>query len=87
MTFQELALLDHKILDGIDENILSVSKIADTGSVAVFDKDTVKIYDCNGFNVNDRAKMLAKGQRSQDGLYRLEAENEDDIRMFECRRH
>ena len=82
MTFQELAPLDHKILDGIDENILSVSKIADTGSVAVFDKDTVKIYDCSGFHVNDQAKILAKGQRSHDGLYRIEKENVEDIRLF-----
>ena len=82
MTFQNLAPLDHKILDGLDENILSVSKIADTGSITVFDKDTVKIYDCNGFSIDDRAKMLAEGQRSQDGLYRLEADNAEDIAMF-----
>ena len=81
-TYQNLKPLDLRIVEGLDETILSVSKITDTGSVAVFDKDKVRIYDSRGFNVNTHANIFAEGTRDKDGLYRINADNESDIASF-----
>ncbi len=64
---------DVHITPGLSENsLVSTSKMADTGHITVFDKDTVKMY--NAYNTQviiTREAVINRWQDNKTGMWRL----------------
>ena len=72
MQWQELPPQTHKVLEGLNDTILSVPRLADQGLCSVFLKDCWLVIDESTFRMNESARIMAQGYREPNGgLYRM----------------
>lgn len=75
MRWQELPPQTHKVLEGLNDTILSVPRLADQGMCSIFLKDCWLVIDESTFRLNESARVMAQGYREPNGgLYRMGAQ-------------
>jgi hypothetical protein len=73
MQWQELPPQTHKVLEGLNDTILSIPRLADQGMCSVFLQDRWLVIDESTFRLNENAHIMAQGYREKQpgGLYRM----------------